>query len=125
MAADFGIVAYDLAPPSDRCLLVPVYRPLINAFTPEGQAELARRRAEDEAARARNFERLTAARLEWEAARERLAGNAPALAVLGIHRPYLSWAGEVACTHCREDGCDEAVPVPWACATYRAVTGEG
>lgn len=135
MADDTGLFAYDLEPASQQLspfdllapprLLVPQYRPLIDAFTPEGRAELARRHAEAEAEAARNRELLTAARTEWETARERLAGNAPALAVLGIHRPYLSWRGGIACTCCREDGYDEAEPVPWACATYRAVTGEG
>ena len=103
-------------------MLVPQYRTLVNALTDEGRAELARRRAEDDAGRARNFELLTAATAGWEAARERLAGNAPALAVLDIHRPHLSWLGALACTHCREDGYEEAEPVPWTCATYRAVT---
>lgn len=134
MTVDSGLFPYDLEPPQGQLnpfdllapprLLVPQYRPFVDAFTPEGRAELARRRAEDEAEAARNRELLTAATAEWETAGERLTGNAPALAVLAIHRPYLSWGGLVACTHCREDAYDEAETVPWACATYRAVTGE-
>lgn len=108
----------------DRCLLVPVYRPFVDAFTEEGRAELGRRRAEDEAREARDRELLAEARAGWEAARERLAGNAPALAVLDIHRPHLSWLGIVACTACRESVYGEAEAAPWACATYLAVTGE-
>lgn len=121
MTAD-AVAPYGLTAPAR--MLVPQCRPLVNAFTPEGRAELARRRAEDEAARARNLELLTAATDEWQAARERLAGNAPALAVLDIHRPHHTWLGVIACVHCREDGYEEAEPVPWTCATYRAVTGE-
>ena len=134
MPADSGLFPYDLEPPARQLnpfdllapprLLVPQYRPFIDAFTEEGRAELARRRAEDEAEAARNRELLTAATAEWEAARARLAGNAPALAVLAIHWPHLTWGGVIACVHCREGGYDEAEPVPWACPTYRAVSGE-
>lgn len=125
MTADAGLIPYDLVAPSQVRALVPVYRPLINGFTPEGRAELARRRAEDEAEAARNRELLAAARTDWEAARRRLQGNAAALAVLDIHRPDGSDYSGPFCTECREDGYSDAGgSVEWACRTYRAVTGE-
>lgn len=121
--ADAGLIPYDLAAPSHVPALVPVYRPLIDGFTPEGRAELARRRAEDEAEAARNRVLLAAAQAEWGAARRRLAGNVPAVLVLDIHRPVESYSGPV-CDSCYEGGGYEAEPVKWACLTYLAVTGE-
>lgn len=124
MPADAGLIPYDLAAPSQVRALVPVYRPLFNGFTPEGRAELARRRAEDEAEAARNRVLLAAAQAEWGAARRRLAGNVPAVRVLDIHRPVESYSGPV-CDSCYEGGGGyEAEPVKWACLTYLAVTGE-
>jgi hypothetical protein len=119
-----GLIAYDLAPPGPRGL-IPVYRPFVDAFTPEGRAELARRRAENEAEAVRNRELLAAAHAEWEAARRRLEGNAAARAVLDIHRPDGSDSSGPFCTECREGGYSDAGDsVEWACRTYRAVTGE-
>lgn len=131
MPDDAGLVPYDLEPgprqlnPFDLLapvsLLVPQYRPLVNGFTPEGRAELARRRADGRAQADRARELLAAARTEWEAARDRLAGNAAALAVLGIHQPAEGYARPV-CGHCREPYYDDTEPVTWACPTYLAVT---
>ena len=120
MAAD-SLAAYDLTAPVR--LLVPRFSPFLDSSTPQGRAELARRRAEAEAEAARNRELLADARAQWLDARERLASNVPAVLVLDIHRPVESCSGPV-CAHCRESGYDEAEPVPWTCATYRAVTGE-
>lgn len=116
-----GLVPYDLTAPVR--LLVPAVRPFLNANTPQGRAEIARRRAEDEARQARSRELLAAARAGWLTARERLAGNVPAVLVLDIHRPAEGFTGPV-CSECREPFYDDFEPVTWACPTYRAVTGE-
>lgn len=122
MPAD-ALAPYDLTAPAR--VLIPQSRPFIDAFTPEGRAELARRRATADAEAARNRELLAAARTEWEAARRRLEGNAAALAVLDLHRPDGSDYSAPFCTECREDGYSDAGDsVEWACRTYRAVTGE-
>lgn len=123
MPADAGLIPYDLAAPSHVRALVPVYRPLIDAFTPEGRAERARRHAEVEAEAARNRVLLAAAQAEWGAARRRLAGNVPVVRVLDIHRPVESYSGPV-CDSCCAVAYDASELVPWACPTYRAVTGE-
>lgn len=120
MTAD-ALTAYDLTAPAR--LLVPRYSPFLDASTPEGRARLARQRAEAEAREARAREQLAAARARWLDARARLAGNVPAVLVLDLHRPDLAGC-DVVCTECREASYDYTEPVPWACPTYRAVTGE-
>ena len=121
MTAPAGLVPCDLEAPAR--LLVPRYSPFLDASTPEGRRELARRRAEQAAREAEARKALGEARAKWLWARERLEANVPAVLVLDIHRPALNGTG-VVCDHCREPVYDEAEPVPWACATYRAVTGE-
>lgn len=125
MPADAGLIPYDLAAPSQVRALVPVCRSFIDAFTPEGRAELARRRAEGKALEARNRELLAGVSAHWLAARRRLAGNVPAALVLDIHRPDGSGFTAPYCVTCADSGPGyEAEPAPWPCATYLAVTGE-
>jgi hypothetical protein len=125
VTADAGLVPYDLEAPSQVRALVPVYRPLVDAFTEEGRAELARRRAEAQAGASRNQALLAGASSDWLAARRRLAGNVPAALVLDIHRPDGSGFTAPYCVTCADSGPGyEAEPAPWPCATYLAVTGE-
>lgn len=84
----------------------------IAAMTPQQRAE---RQARQDAERAAA---LAAAATDWEAVCDRLAGNAPALAALAIHKPS-SWAGWLSCAHCREG--DESDPVEWPCETFTAI----
>lgn len=116
-----ALVAYDLTALSR--LLIPRISPFLDASTPEGRAELGRRRAAASAWEARARELLAGAREEWQAARDRLAGNAPALAVLDVHQPYEGYSTPN-CGHCCEPSSGEAEAVAWPCDTYRAVTGE-
>jgi len=117
-----ALVPYDLTAPLR--LLVPRCSPFLDSRSPEGRAELARRRAVQAAREAKARKALGGARARWLHARERLEANVPAVLVLDIHRPALDGT-DVVCAHCRESVYDEAEPVPWACDTYRAVTGEG
>lgn len=118
-----ALVPYDLTAPAR--LAVPRYSPwrLAHPSTPEGRREIARRQAVQAARDAEARKALGGARAKWLWARERLAANVPAVLVLDIHRPALNGT-DVVCAHCREPVYDEAEPAPWACATYRAVTGE-
>jgi hypothetical protein len=119
VTANGGLIPYDLHAPAQ--LLIPRYHPFIDASTPEGRAELARRRAEAEAEAARVQAATATARAGWAAARERLAGNVPAVLVLDLHRPEPGYDGP-ACAGCMTSGYEEAEPVPWPCDTYQAVT---
>jgi len=81
------------------------------AMTPERAERRARQDAERAAA-------LAAAVVDWQAVCDRLASNAPALAVLAIHKPANSY-GWRSCAHCREG--DECDLVGWPCETFTAV----
>lgn len=84
------------------------------AMTPEQHAEAARRR---ERARA---EKLAAAQADWQAVRDRLAGNPVAIAVLGLHHPTdLGTFAWITCAHC-QDGAD-GEPAEWECETFTVV----
>lgn len=59
---------------------------------------------------------------DWQATRDRLDGNAPALAVLDLHKP--GGYGGPCCSHCIESIPDcGASLVVWPCDTYEAVKG--
>jgi hypothetical protein len=83
------------------------------AMTPQERAE---RRARQDAERAAAYAEALA---DWQAVYDRLAGNAPALAALGIHRP-MGTANWLSCAHCREGDSD---PVEWPCETFTAIKG--
>lgn len=84
------------------------------AMTPEEHAEAAQRRERERA------ERASEAQADWQAVRERLAGDTVAVAVLGLHRPQdtgtFAWT---TCAHC-QDGAD-GDPAEWPCDTFTAV----
>jgi len=82
------------------------------AMTPQQRAE---RQARQDAERAAA---LAKALVDWQVLYNRLAGNAPALAALRIHKPS-NEAGWLSCTHCREG--DECDPVEWPCDTFTAI----
>lgn len=77
-----------------------------------------------DAYRQRLARQLVEALDDWQATRDRLAGNAPALAVLDLCKPY-DYDGP-ACSHCRERmPGDGEVPVAWPCEVYEAVRDAG
>lgn len=82
------------------------------AMTPEQRAE--RQRQQD----ARRAERLAEAVADWQAVRDRLAGNAPALAALEIHRP--TDTGPFAGIVCAQSG-ESDDPDEWPCETFTAI----
>lgn len=83
------------------------------AMTPEQRAE---RQAQRDAERAAA---LAAAAADWQAVCDRLAGNAPALAALAIHKPVDGASYPVQCAH-PVDGW-EAEPDEWPCEAFTAI----
>lgn len=66
-------------------------------------------------------EQLAAAQADWQSVCDRLAGNAPVLAALKIHRPVDTgpFTG-IACASCREGSAGD--PVEWRmCETFTAI----
>jgi hypothetical protein len=82
------------------------------AMTPTQRGE---RRAQQAAERAAAYAEAVA---DWQAVCDRLAGNAPALAALGIHKP-LDPASWLACAHCLEGADGDCAG--WPCETFTAI----
>ncbi len=83
------------------------------AMTPAQRAEANRKREQERA------DQLAQAQADWKAVCERLAGNAPALAVLKVHHPVQGVMGWAECAH-PVDGW-EANPEAWPCETFTAI----